>query len=131
MSAPPGSGKAVLLRSWISLTEFWAGQLDGQRHLEQGATLARTMKRPYPEFIALAYQAEIELFGSFTRAGDYGRQAVELAERHGWTDEPAAAYAYAAVGAELTWRGRLEEAEPWIQRVGWTRRRPGTTRPST
>jgi len=67
LSAPPGSGKTVLLRSWISLTEFWAGQLDGQRHLEQGATLARTMKRPYPEFIALAYQAEIELFGSFAR----------------------------------------------------------------
>jgi LuxR family transcriptional regulator, maltose regulon positive regulatory protein len=123
-AAQPGLGEELRALALINLgiTEFWAGQLEGQRHLERGATLARCMKRPYPEFIALAYQAEIELFGSFTRAGKYGRQAIELAEQHGWTDELAAACAYAAVGAELTWRGQLEDAEPWIQRAERTAR---------
>ena len=43
------------------------------------------------------------------------RQAIELARRHGWTDEPAAGTAYMTIGAALTWQGRPEEAEAWIQ----------------
>ena len=45
------------------------------------------------------------------------RQAIELARRHGWTDDPLTGDAYLALGAALVWRGRLEEAEPWIQRA--------------
>ena len=48
---------------------------------------------------------------------EHGRQATELAERHGWTDEPAAGVASVTVGAVLVWQARLEEAEPWIQRA--------------
>jgi LuxR family maltose regulon positive regulatory protein len=44
-------------------------------------------------------------------------QAIELAERHGWTDEPAAGIAYRTLGAVLAWQGRPEEAEPWVQRA--------------
>src|SRR5262249_47432675 len=43
--------------------------------------------------------------------------AVELAERHGWTDESAAGVASAVVGSALVWEARLEEAEPWVQRA--------------
>jgi len=48
-----------------------------------------------------------------------GRQAAELAWRHGWTDEPAVGFASIArtFGAVLVLQGRLEEAEPWIQRA--------------
>jgi LuxR family maltose regulon positive regulatory protein len=42
---------------------------------------------------------------------------VELAQRHGWTEEPPACAAYMALGAALVWQGRLEEAEPWVQRA--------------
>ena len=52
---------------------------------------------------------------SFTRAAERGRQAIELAERHGWTDEPAAGIAYQTLGGALIGQGRLEEAEPWVQ----------------
>ena len=45
------------------------------------------------------------------------RQAVELARRHGWTDEPAAGIAYMILAIVLAWQGRLEEAEGWIQRA--------------
>ena len=44
-------------------------------------------------------------------------EAVELAERHGWTDEPAVGIAYMTLAAVLTWQGRPEEAEPWVQRA--------------
>src|SRR5260370_41199512 len=63
-------------------------------HLEQGVALARRIGRPYLEFTGLAYQAAIEVSRSFTRAAERGRQAIELAERHGWTDEPAAGMAF-------------------------------------
>jgi LuxR family transcriptional regulator, maltose regulon positive regulatory protein len=46
---------------------------------------------------------------------EHSRHAVELAERHGWADEPAVGLASLLVGGGLTWRGRLEEAEPWMR----------------
>jgi LuxR family transcriptional regulator, maltose regulon positive regulatory protein len=54
------------------------------------------------------------------RAADRGRQAIELAEQHGWTEEPAAGAAYGMLGAVLAWQGRTAEAEPWVQRAGRT-----------
>jgi LuxR family transcriptional regulator, maltose regulon positive regulatory protein len=44
-------------------------------------------------------------------------EAAELAERHGWADEPAAGTAYWMLGAVLAWQGQPEEAEPWVQRA--------------
>jgi LuxR family transcriptional regulator, maltose regulon positive regulatory protein len=49
-------------------------------------------------------------------------QAAELAERHGWTDEPAVGLASLNVGGVLVWQGRLEEAERWLQGAERTRR---------
>ena len=95
---------------------------DAERHLERGVALARRIGRPYLEFISLAYQAVTKVIPSVLRAGERAEQAIELAERHGWTDEPAAGYAYALRGAVLTWQGRPEEAEPWAQRAERTLR---------
>jgi len=95
---------------------------DAERHLERGVALARRIGRPYLEFISLAYQAVTKVIPSVLRAGERAEQAIELAERHGWTDEPAAGYAYALRGAVLTWQGRPEEAEPWAQRAEHTLR---------
>ena len=97
---------------------MWAARLEeAERHLEQGVVLARRIGRPFLEFTGLAYQAAVEIYRSFARAAERGRQAVELAERHGWTDEPAAGTAYVTLAAALAWQGRPEEAEPWIQRA--------------
>jgi LuxR family transcriptional regulator, maltose regulon positive regulatory protein len=49
-------------------------------------------------------------------------QAVELARRHGWTDEPVAGHAYQVLANMLAWRGRPEEAESWLQRAERTLR---------
>ena len=86
-------------------------------HLEQGAVLGSRVGRPYLEFAGLAYQAPVELERSFSRAAELGRQAVELAERHGWTEKPAAGSAYIALAGALIRQGRPEEAGPWVQRA--------------
>jgi LuxR family maltose regulon positive regulatory protein len=116
----PGLGEEFRGVALISLgiTELWAARLEvAEGHLEQGVILARRMGRPYLEFTGLAHQAVIEIFRSSRRAAERGRQVVELAQRHGWTEEPPACAAYVALGAALVWQGRLEEAEPWVQRA--------------
>ena len=116
----PGLGEDLRALALINLgiTEHWAARIaGGERHLEQSVALAHRIGRPYLEFSGLAYQASVELFRSFARAEERSRQAIELAGRHGWTDDPAACTAYVALAAVLAWQGRLEEAEAWIQRA--------------
>src|SRR5437762_179168 len=74
---------------FVGITEFWAARFEeAERHLDEGVTLARRIGRPFLEFSGLVYQAGIELFRSFTRAAERSRQAIDLAERQGWTDDP-------------------------------------------
>jgi LuxR family transcriptional regulator, maltose regulon positive regulatory protein len=119
-AAQPGLGADLSALALISLgsTEFWAtASKDAGRYLDRGIALARRGGRPYLEFTGLAYQALREAYRSFPRAAERGRQAVELAERHGWTGDPAVGMACMAVAAVLVWQGRPDEAEPWVQRA--------------
>jgi LuxR family transcriptional regulator, maltose regulon positive regulatory protein len=119
-TAQPGLGEELRALALVSLggTEFWAARVEeADRHLEQGVVLARRIGRPYLEFAGRAYQAPVEAYRSLARAAERGRQAVGLAERHGWTDEPAAGMAYLALGSVLGWQGRFDEAEGWVQRA--------------
>jgi LuxR family transcriptional regulator, maltose regulon positive regulatory protein len=102
--------------------EFWAARFEeAARHLDQGIALARRIGRPYLEYTGLVYMAS-ELFRSAALAAEHSRQAVELGEQHGWSDEPAAGLASLNVARLLVRQGRLEEAEPWIQRAERTLR---------
>jgi LuxR family maltose regulon positive regulatory protein len=106
----------ALLR--LGTTEFWTGRFeDAERHLDHARTLAHKIGRPYLEFASLVHWARAGLIRSFAQVLEPSRQAIELAGQHGWTDDPLAGDAYLALGAALVWRGRLEEAEPWIQRA--------------
>jgi len=119
-AAQPGLGEELRALALISLgsAEYWAARFeDAERYLEQGVALARRIGRPYLEFTGLVYAAMIEFYGSASLALEHGTQAAELAEQHGWTDEPGAGFASLIVGAVLVWQARLEEAEPWIQRA--------------
>jgi ATP/maltotriose-dependent transcriptional regulator MalT len=99
-------------------TEIWGARLDqAEPHLEQAAAVARRIGRPYLEFIALAHQSAGEVTRSLPRAAELSRRAIDLAERHGWTDETAAGIAYMALGSVLAWQGRLDEAEALLQRA--------------
>ena len=120
-AAQPGLGGELRALALISLgsTEVWTTRLEeADQHLDQGVALARKIRRPYLEFSGLAYHATIEIYrSSLVRAAERSKQAVELAEQHGWTEEPAAGAAYGMLGAVLAWQGRAAEAEPWVQRA--------------
>jgi LuxR family transcriptional regulator, maltose regulon positive regulatory protein len=117
----PGLGEDLNALALISLgsTEALAGAHDdSERHLERGVELARRIGRPYLEFAGLAYLATgISWSRSLVSAADCSRQAIELARRHGWTDDPAFGVACGILGTVLMTQGRLEEAEPWVQRA--------------
>ena len=99
-------------------TEIWGGRVDqAESHLEQVVAVARRIGRPYLEFIALAHLAAGVVTRSLPRAAELSGQAIDLADRHGWTDETAAGVAYMALGSVLAWQGRLDEAESWLQRA--------------
>jgi LuxR family maltose regulon positive regulatory protein len=102
----------------LGIAEVWAGRLeDADRHLEQGVALARRIGRPYLELLGLAHWAQVVSWRSFPLGAERGRQAIELAERHGWTDEPLAGVAYLAFGMAMVTQGRLEEGERALERA--------------
>jgi LuxR family maltose regulon positive regulatory protein len=124
-AAQPGLGQELRALALISLgsAELWVSRVEeAERHLEQGVALAGRIGRPYLEFTGLAKRVPIEFYRSFALAAERGMQAVELAERHGWTDDPAVGVASLTVGGVLVWQGRPEQAEPWIQHAERTLR---------
>jgi LuxR family maltose regulon positive regulatory protein len=109
--------RAIALLS-LGTTEWRTGRLEeAERHLEQARSLAHRAGRPYLEFAGLVYGARAVTARSFALVTEFSTQAIQLAGRHGWTDDPLTGDAYLVLGAALVWRGRLEEAEPWIQRA--------------
>jgi len=102
----------------LGITQVWTGRFqEAERHLGRGVALAHRIGRPFLEFTGLAHLAAVEMFRSYAQADERSRQAMELAERHGWASDPAAGTACMALGTMLTWQGRLDEAEPWVQRA--------------
>jgi LuxR family maltose regulon positive regulatory protein len=102
----------------LGITEMWTARFaEAQQHLEQARALAHRIGRPYLEFGSLVFLAMAETLQSSARAVEPGAQALELARRHGWTDDPLTGGAYLALGATLVGQGRLEEAQPWIERA--------------
>jgi LuxR family transcriptional regulator, maltose regulon positive regulatory protein len=120
-TAPPGLGGDLRAAALISLgiAEIWTLRFeDAERHLQQGVALAHQIGRPYLEFTGLAHRAHgLLLFRTGAPQAEWSRQAIELAERHGWGEEPLAGMAYAQLGIELLYQGRLDEAEPWLERA--------------
>ena len=116
-----GLGEDVQAAALISLgtAEIWALRFeDGERHLEQGVDLARRIGRPYLEFTGLTHWAHgMLLFRPDGLQPESAWQAVELAERHGWAEEPLAGIAYTVLGGEMLYQGRLADAEPWLERA--------------
>ena len=121
-TAQPALGEELRALALISLgyAQGWTAPSGQTGHLAQGITLARRISRPYLEFTGLAYQSAIEASRSLPGAEEHSRQAIELAERHGWSDETAVGVACTALGGALAWRGRLDEAVTWLQRADLT-----------
>jgi len=102
----------------IGNAETWIGHFEAaERHLDQAVALARRIRWPYLEFMGLVYRAEIELSRGLPRAAELSSQALDLAERHGWSADLFAGFASNTLGSALTWQGRLDEADTWVQRA--------------
>jgi LuxR family maltose regulon positive regulatory protein len=96
----------------LGIAEVWTGRVEeADRHLEQGVGLARQIDRPFLEITGLAHWAQLASWRSFPSGERRGRQAIELAARHGWTEEPVAGVAYLALGMAMVAQGRLTEGQ--------------------
>ena len=91
---------------------------DAERHLREGADLARQIGRPYLEVGCLAQLGFASLvLHSFATTQRRCREAIALAERHGWGAEPVIAPALIMLAGTLVWTGEFDEGERWLQRT--------------
>ena len=91
---------------------------DAERHLREGADLARQIGRPYLEVGCLAQLGFASLvLHSFATTQRRCREAIALAERHGWGTEPVIAPALIMLAGTLIWTGEFDEAERWLRRT--------------
>jgi LuxR family maltose regulon positive regulatory protein len=107
----------------LGIAEVWTARFEeADRHLEQGIALARRIRRPFLEVTGLANWAQLASWQSFPVGEQRSRQAIELAGRHGWTEEPVAGAAYLALGFALLAQGRLEDGERSLEQAERTLR---------
>jgi LuxR family transcriptional regulator, maltose regulon positive regulatory protein len=113
--------RAVALMN-LGTAEAWTLGLpdapDAERHLREGAVLAREIGRPYLEVGCLAQLGFASLvLHSFTTTQRRCREAIALAERYGWGAEPVVAPALIMLAATMVWTGEFDEGERWLQRT--------------
>jgi LuxR family maltose regulon positive regulatory protein len=117
--------RAVALVS-LGAAEAWAlGLPDAERHLREGADLAREIGRPYLEVSALAQLGFASIFHgaalpktrSFAMTQVRCREAIALAERHGWGAEPVVAPALMTLAGTMVFLGEFDEGERWLRRT--------------
>ena len=113
--------RAVALGN-LGTAEAWSlappDALDAERHLREGADLAREIGRPYLEVGCLAQLGFASLvLHSFATTQQRCREAIALAERYGWGAEPVIAPALIMLAATLIWTGEFDEGERWLRRT--------------
>jgi LuxR family transcriptional regulator, maltose regulon positive regulatory protein len=115
-----GVGEDLRALALISLgiAEAWTARFDeADRHLEQGIAVAHRIGRPFLEVTGLAHWAQLVSWRSFPAGAQRSRQAIELAGRHGWSEEPVAGLAYTALGMAMVAQGRLDEGAQLLERA--------------
>ncbi|HWG22604.1 AAA family ATPase [Actinospica sp.] len=102
----------------LGVTEAWSLRLaDSERHLLEGAELARERDRPYLEVGCLAHLGFASVDRSFALARQRCEEAVAAAAKHGWDAEPVIAPALATLANILIWTGEFEQGEQWLERA--------------
>ena len=116
----PELGRDLQALALINLgtAEMWTSRFDeADRHLADGTALAQEIGRPYLEVTGLAFWAQLTSWRSFPLGAERGLQAIDLASKNGWSDEPVTGVAYLAVGVAMVAQGRLEQAERALGRA--------------
>ena len=109
--------RAVALMN-LGTAEAWTlGLEDAERHLREGAVLAREIGRPYLEAGCLAQLGFASKIHPFATTQRRCREAIALAGQHGWGTEPVIAPALITLAGTMVWTGDFDEAERWLQRT--------------
>jgi LuxR family maltose regulon positive regulatory protein len=109
--------RAVALMN-LGTAEAWTlGLPNAERHLEEGAVLAREIGRPYLEVGCLAQVAFASRLRLIATTRQRCHEAIALAERYGWSAEPVIAPALVTLAGNLVWMGEFDEGERWLQRT--------------
>ena len=110
----------------LGTAEAWSlGLPDAERHLREGAALARETGRPYLEVGCLAQLGFAQIFhdadqpkaDAFATTQRRCREAVALAERYGWGTEPVIAPALMTLAGTMALLGEFDEGEQWLRRT--------------
>ena len=103
----------------LGVTALWSRRFaDADRHLREGLEIARRIDRPYLQVSYLGHLAMAGNADSYAVAQQRSREAIDIAEDHGWADDVAVTAAYATLGVALTALGRWQEAATWLDRAG-------------
>jgi LuxR family maltose regulon positive regulatory protein len=108
--------RAVALMN-LGTVEASRGLAGAERHLREGAVLARQIGRPYLEVRCLAQLGLAPKIHPFAVVQRRCREAIALAERHGWGAEWMIAPALVTLAGTMVWTGYFDEAERWLQRT--------------
>ena len=98
---------------------------DAERHLREGADLAREIGRPYLEVGCLAqlgfayifHGAAMPKIHPFAMTQARCREAIALAEGYGWGAEPVIAPALMTLAGTMVFLGEFDEGERWLRRT--------------
>jgi LuxR family transcriptional regulator, maltose regulon positive regulatory protein len=109
--------RAVALMN-LGTAEAWSlGLEDAERHLQEGALLAREIGRPYLEVGCLAQLGFASKIRPFATTQARCREAIALAEHYGWGAEPVIAPALITLASTMVWLGQFDEGERWLRRT--------------
>ncbi|MFC9842342.1 LuxR C-terminal-related transcriptional regulator [Streptomyces sp. NPDC060223] len=112
-----GDLRALVLLN-LGVTEAWSLRLaDSERHLLEGAALARDIGRPYLEVACRAHLGFASGSHSFALVRQRCEEAVALAARYGWEAEPVIAPAQACLAGTLIFTGEFGQGEQWLNRA--------------
>jgi LuxR family maltose regulon positive regulatory protein len=108
--------RAVALMN-LGTVEASLGLADAERHLREGAVLARKIGRPYLEVRCLVQLGFASKFRPFATVQRRCREAITLAERYDWGAEPMTVPALITLASTMVWTGEFDQAERWLQRA--------------
>jgi LuxR family maltose regulon positive regulatory protein len=113
-----GSDLQVVALMNLGIIEAWSlGIPDGERHLQEGADLARKIGRPYLEVSCLAQLGFASKFRSFATVRQRCEEAIALAERHGWGADTMISPALITLASTMIWTGEFDDGERWLRRA--------------
>jgi LuxR family maltose regulon positive regulatory protein len=108
--------RAVALMT-LGTVEASLGLPGAERHLREGAVLARKIGRPYLEVRCLVQLGIASKIHSFATTRRRCQEAIALAERYGWGAEWYMAPALITLADTMVWTGEFDEGERWLQRT--------------